>query len=93
MELRPGESLEITVHGDPRYSADVEGPTVYRISTPLTGQDDGWGGNLLIELIASPNSPDLIAIGGDDKHIDFVDPDELHPQVNGKIIRIAEKQL
>ncbi len=97
IELRPGERVELKVYGDPRYGPGVEGPTVYRVSTPSTGQDDGWGGNLIVELIdryggihGDPQLAELSAIGGSDDSIDFGDPEE-DLQVDGSIIRIAER--
>lgn len=58
LELRPGETLELRVHGDPRYGATV--PVVYEIFTPQWGQDDGWDSNIIIEC----QSDGLACLGG-----------------------------
>lgn len=86
VNLRPGETVIVVAHKDPRYSQ--EPATSYLVSTPNWGQDDGWDGNLLIEL-GSFSKEGLSAIGGRDREdLDFGDPTE-QKQVEGKVIRLA----
>ena len=67
IHLYPGEQLRIVVHGE--HTKPIE----YELLTPIWGQDDGWGGNLIAHIIKGAlGEPDDIAfIGGEDRHIDF----------------------
>lgn len=91
IELRPGETIRIMVHKDPRYFQE-ETFISYHISTPVWGQDDGTAGNLFIECIKGVGGEldTVVAAGGDDSLIDFGDPME-QDQVRGRVIRLANE--